>query len=218
MRVALSTAGGIFFQKQRSRKPKQKVELNTPPMRKLIYGINITLDGCIDHTKGAAGDDVHEFFAQLMHETDTVVYGRTTYELMVPFWSDFAENFSGPPNATNEFAKAFDDLNNIVVFSKTLEAAGSENTTILRGNLKEEILKLKLQPGKSIMTGGVSIPSQLMKIGLIDEYIFVVQPVIVGVGRRLFDHVGLPERLDLKLVETMVLVSGSVVLHYAKQE
>jgi dihydrofolate reductase len=183
-------------------------------MRKLIYGINLTLDGCCDHTKGIANEEVHEYFAQLMRDVDTLVYGRKTYELMVPFWPDVAKNHSGQTRAMNEFAQGFAS-NKIIVFSRTLDRA-EENTRIVRSNLQDEILKLKQEPGKNISTGGVDIPSQLIELGLVDEFHFVIHPVVVGEGRRLFDSMSLPERLQLQLVDSKIFESGHVALHYVK--
>ena len=186
-------------------------------MRNLIFGINITLDGCCDHTKGIADEEIHEYFTDLLRDADVLVYGRKTYQLMVPFWPDIAKNHSGPTKAVNDFAEAFDSVGKIVVFSKSLDRAEGKNTTIVRTNLKDEILKLKQEPGKDILVGGVDLPSQLMELGLIDEYRFVVQPLIVGAGRRLLDGTSLPERLQLNLVETKIFKSGSVALRYLKQ-
>jgi dihydrofolate reductase len=117
----------------------------------------------------------------------------------------------------NDFAQAFDSVPGIVVFSQSLEKAEGNKTRIVRTNLQDEILKLKQEPGKNIATGGVSIPSQLMELGLIDEYLFLVQPIVVGEGRRLFDDVSLPEKLQLKLVESKIFESGAVALRYLKQ-
>ena len=115
--------------------------------------------------------------------------------------------------ASNEFADTFDSINKIV-FSRSLNSAG--NTRIVRANLQEEILKLKQGQGKSILTGGLAIPSQLIELGLVDEYHFVVQPIIAGAGRRLSEGVSLQERLQLKLVDSTIFESGSVALHYLK--
>lgn len=185
-------------------------------MRKLIYGINLTVDGCCDHTKLIGNDEIHEFYADLMRDVDLLVYGRKTYELMVPFWPDVAKNNSGSTKAMNDFAHAFSS-NKIVVFSKSLESAEGENTRIVRTDLKDEILKLKQEEGKDISTGGVSLPSQLIELGLVDEYWVVIQPLIVGEGRRLFDDMSLPEKLQLQLVESKGFESGAVALHYLKQ-
>src|ERR1700752_50421 len=184
-------------------------------MRKLIFGINITLDGCCDHTKQFADDETHEYFTDLLREADLLVYGRKTYQLMVPFWPEVAKSQS-MTKASNEFAKAFDSINKIV-FSRTLDSAEDKNTRIVRTNLHDEILKLKQAEGKDILVGGVRIPSQLIELGLVDEYRFVVGPIVAGEGRRLLEGVSLQERLQLKLVESKIFKSGCVALRYLKQ-
>jgi dihydrofolate reductase len=184
-------------------------------MRKLIFAINITLDGCCDHTKQFADDETHEYFTQLMQGADLQVFGRKTYELMVPFWPEVAKNQS-MTKASNEFALLFDSINKIV-FSRSLDSAEDKNTRIVRGNLRDEILKLKQEQGKNILVGGVDIPSQLIELGLVDEFHFVIGPIIAGEGRRLLEGVSLPEELKLKLVETKTFKSGCVALHYLKQ-
>ena len=184
-------------------------------MRNLIFAINITLDGCCDHTKMIADEELHEYFMQLMRDGDLLVYGRKTYQLMVPFWPDVAKSHS-MTKASNEFADAFDSINKIV-FSRSLDGAEDKNTRIVRTNLRDEILKLKQEPGKPILTGGISIPSQLIELGLVDEYRFVVQPIVAGEGRRLLEGVNLPERLQLRLVESKIFKSGSVAVRYLRQ-
>ena len=184
-------------------------------MRKLIFGINTTLDGCVDHTKGFADEETHEYFTHLMRDVDLLVFGRKTYQLMVPFWPEVAKNQS-MTRASNEFARTFDSINKIV-FSRSLESAEDKNTRIVRTNLRDEILKLKQEQGKNILVGGVDIPSQLMQLGLVDEFRFVVGPTVAGEGRRLLEGVSLPEKLQLKLVESKFFESGCVALRYLKQ-
>jgi dihydrofolate reductase len=183
-------------------------------MRNVIFAINITLDGCCDHTKMIADEEIHEYFTHLMRDVDLLVFGRKTYQLMVPFWPDVAKNHS-QTRAENEFADAFDSINR-VVFSRSLESAEGK-TKIVRTNPRDEIAKLKQEQGKNILTGGVSVPSQLMELGLVDEYRFVVQPIVAGEGRRLLEGVSLQERLQLKLVESKIFQSGCVALRYLKQ-
>ena len=96
-------------------------------MRNLIYAINLTIDGCCDHTKGIGYEDVHEYFTELIQEADLLVYGRKTYELMVPFWPDVAKNNSGQTAAINEFAHVFDSVKK-VVFSRTLDSVEDKNS------------------------------------------------------------------------------------------
>ena len=184
-------------------------------MRNLIFGINTTLDGCVDHTNQFADEETHEYWTHLMRDADLLVYGRITYQLMVPFWPEVAKNQS-MDKASNEFARVFDSIDKIV-FSRSLESAEDKNTRIVSTNLRDEILKLKQEQGKNILVGGVSIPSQLIELGLIDEYRFVVGPIVVGQGRRLLEGVSLPEREQLKLVESKIFESGCVALRYLKQ-
>jgi dihydrofolate reductase len=184
-------------------------------MRKVIFAINTTLDGCVDHTKQVADDETHEYFTELLREGDLLVYGRKTYQLMVPFWPEVAKTQS-MTKALNEFAKTFDSIKKIV-FSRSLESVEDRNTRIVRANLHDEILKLKQEEGKNILTGGVSIPSQLIELGLVDEYRFVVGPIVAGKGRRLLEGVSLQERLQLRLVESKIFKSGCVALRYLKQ-
>ena len=184
-------------------------------MRNVIFGINTSLDGCVDHTKGFADEETHEYWTHILREADLLVYGRKTYQLMVPFWPDVAKSQS-MTKALNEFALAFDSLDK-VVFSRSLDRVDDSNTRIVHGNLRDEILKLKQAEGKNILVGGVDLPSQLIELDLIDEYCFVVGPTIAGEGRRLFEGVSLPERLKLKLVESKFFESGCVALRYLKQ-
>jgi dihydrofolate reductase len=185
-------------------------------MRKLIYAINLTLDGCCEHTKFSGDDEILEHFAVLMRDVGVLVYGRKTYELMVPYWPDIARKPSGETRAAIGFARVFDALDK-VVFSRSLAGAEGRNTRIVGTAPEEEIRKLKREQGKDILLGGVELPSQLIKAGLVDEYHFVVHPVIVGEGRRLLEGVSLKERLHLKLVESTTLNSGPVALHYSRQ-
>ena len=184
-------------------------------MRSVIFSINMTLDGCVDHTKQFVDEEQLEYFTQLTREADLQVFGRKTYQLMVPYWPDVLKGQS-ETKADIEFARAFVSTNK-VVFSRSLDSVEDRNTRIVRGNLRDEILKLKQEKGKDILVGGVDIPSQLIELGLVDEFRFVVGPIVAGEGRRLFDGVSLPQRLHLKLVESKFFQSGSVVLRYLKQ-
>ena len=182
-------------------------------MRKLIYAINVTLDGCCDHRKTIGDEGLMEYYTQLVRDAGAFVYGRITYQLMVPYWPDIAKSHSAT-KADNEFADAFDSIDR-VVFSRSLQSADGK-TRVVRAQLRDEMLKLKQQPGKDILVGGVDLPSQLIELGLVDEYRFVVQPVIAGAGRRLMEGVSLPEKLQLKLAGSKVLKSGCVALRYLK--
>ena len=184
-------------------------------MRNLIYAINLTLDGCCDHTRQYVDEEQLGYFTQLVQGVGVQVFGRKTYELMVPYWPDVLKSPS-ETKADTEFARAFVSTRH-VVFSRSLDSAADKNTKIVRGNLRDEILKLKQEQGKDILVGGVDIPSQLIELGLVDEYRFVVGPILAGEGRRLLEGVSLPQKLQLKLVESKTFQSGCVALHYRKQ-
>jgi dihydrofolate reductase len=185
-------------------------------MRNVIFAINITLDGCCDHTKFNPDEGMLEHYTRLLRDdAGMLVYGRKTYQLMVPYWPDIAKSQS-ETKADIEFAQTFVSKKKIV-FSRSLASAEDGNTRIVRTNLHDEILKLKQEPGKDILVGGVDIPSQLIELGLVDEYRFVVAPVFAGAGRRLLEGVSLRERLQLKLVESKIFKSGYVALRYLKQ-
>ena len=180
-------------------------------MRKLIYAINITLDGCCEHTKMKGTEELMDHYTQLLRDADLLVYGRKTYQLMVPYWPDIAKSQS-ENRAENEFARAFDALDRIVVSQSLDHAEG--NTKIVRTNLKDEILKLKQQPGKNILTGGVALPAQLIELGLVDECHFVILPILGGEGRRLLEGLNQPQKFQLKLADSKLLKSGSLALRY----
>lgn len=181
-------------------------------MSNVIYSINLSADGCCDHTAFNGSDGMVDYATEQFQGIDLIVWGRKTYELMIPYWIDVARDLSGTPSE-NAFATKLAAIPK-VIFSKTLESAEG-NDHINRGDLKTEFLKLK-EKYKNISTGGVSLPSQLAALGLVDEFRFLVHPTIVGDGRRLLEP-GKQANLGVQLKETKVLPSGAVALHYAKR-
>jgi dihydrofolate reductase len=183
-------------------------------MRKVICGLNISIDGCYDHTKMTGSEEILEFFTGLMQGVDQIVTGRKMHELMVPFWPEVARTQSGTP-AANAFAKTISAIDTIVI-SRTMEQA-EDGPRIIRGGLEDEVRKLKQQPGKKISIGGMTVRSQLIAAGLIDELYVVVHPVIAGTGPRLFNDIGLDETIKMELVDTRIFKNGCVVLCYLKR-
>ena len=183
-------------------------------MRRVVFAINITTDGYCNHTDMIADEEVHKYFTRLLRNASLILFGRTTYELMVPYWPDVARNQS-ESEATNEFARVFDALDK-VVFSATLKLVEGKNTRLVHANVAEEVLALKQQPGKDICVGSLSIASQISERGLIDEYYFVVHPVVAGKGPRLFETVKPRDRLQLDFIGSETFQSGVVALHYRK--
>jgi dihydrofolate reductase len=181
-------------------------------LRKLIFAVNVTIDGFADHTAVIADDELHDFYTNLLSTVDIVLFGRKTYQLLESYWPKAPED----PNATKSMTEFANKINSLpkIVFSKTLDKAGWNNTRLIKGNIIDEVLKLKEQSGKSLSIGGLSIASTFMKHGLIDEYWFLVQPIILGRGKRLFE--GITDRISLKLVDEKTFNSGVVVFHYKK--
>jgi dihydrofolate reductase len=183
-------------------------------MRRLLLSINASLDGFADHTVAVAADDeLHDFFSTLLDSTDIELLGRVTYQLMESYWPRAHED----PNASKGMLEFADKYNAIpkVVFSRTLQRADWNNTRLVKEGTVDEVLKLKKQPGRNISLGGISISQELMKLGLVDEYWLVIQPVLVGKGRRLFD--GLKEKIDLELRDMKTFKSGVVALNYSNR-
>ena len=183
-------------------------------MRKVVFAVNITTDGYCNHTDMIADDEMHEYFTKLPRNASLLLYGRITCQLIVPYWPDVARNQS-EDEATNEFARVFDSLD-MVVFSTTLKHVEGQNRRIVRTNVAEEVVALKQQPGKDIGVGSLSIASQLSARGLIDEYRFVVHPVVAGKGPRLFETVQPQDTLRLDFIGSETFRSGVVALHYRK--
>jgi len=181
-------------------------------MRKVIFAINITIDGFADHTVGIADDELHDFFTNLLKKEDLILFGRKTYELMEDFWPN-AKDDSRITKSMIEFSEIINSIKKIV-FSKTLEKVNWQNSELCKNELVEEIQNLKIQKGKNIAVGSLSLASQLTNLEMIDEYYFVVQPIILGKGKKLFDK--LYVRQNLKLIDTKTFNSGVVVLHYQK--
>jgi dihydrofolate reductase len=179
-------------------------------MRKLVYAINSTLDGFADHEAGVADDELHDFYTALLRSAGALLYGRVVYELLDSYWPTAADN----PSSTRseiEFANAINRIPK-VVFSKTLEKVDWENARLVKENAVEEVLKLKEQPGKDLWIGGLTFASTFVNLGLIDEYWFLVQPLLWGRGKPVFNN--LHERVHLKLIASNTFKSGVVVLHY----
>ena len=181
-------------------------------MRPLRYSINVSLDGCCDHEVFTPDDELHAHHAANLEQADALVFGRVTYQMMEDAWRrsptgewpEWMEDWMIP------FAQVIDEAEKYVV-SSTLERV-DWNATLVEGDLREAVEQLKAEPGEGIATGGVTLPLALADLGLIDEYEFVVLPVIAGHGPRLLD--GLRERLELELFERQELGCGAVVLRY----
>ncbi len=151
-------------------------------MRKIVFSINVTIDGYADHTAAIADDELHKFFADYLDNVGIILFGRKTYEMMASYWPHARED---PKNTKSiiEFADRYNAIEKII-FSSTLNTVNWNNTTLNKGNLITEVEKMKKQDGKSISAGSLSIASALMEKNLIDEYWILVHPVVLGSGKK----------------------------------
>lgn len=178
-------------------------------MRKLIAAINMTLDGFCDHTAGIPDEEIHQHYADLINNADTILYGRITYQLM-QFWQTLAINPSGE-KTMDDFAIAIDKIPKIV-FSHHLKNTEWDSAKLANRPIEEIVKELKKESGKNILVGSRSLIIQLMKLNLIDEYQFCIHPVIVGSGLALFENIN--DKTILKLIKTKTFSGGAVTLYY----
>jgi dihydrofolate reductase len=179
-------------------------------MRKLIAGINMTLDGFCDHTATTVDDEIHEHYNELVKSGGIMIWGRVTYQLMADYWPMVVKEPTGNA-ATDKFAMLIDGIQKIV-YSRSLKTVNWRNTTLKNEIIPEEILELKRQPGKDIYVGSPSLIVAFSKLGLIDEYQIVVHPVVAGSGLPLFRDI--TERIDLELLKTKTFACGAVAMYY----
>jgi len=182
-------------------------------MRKLIVFNLMTLDG---YYTGQDGDiswhNVDEEFQEVAKEAsnsgNTLLFGRVTYELMVGYWPT-PEAIKNDPIV----AKGMNSATKIV-FSRTLDNVDWNNTRLVKTDMLSEVRKLKEESGKDLtVLGSGSIVSQLAQERLIDEYQILLNPVVIGKGKTMFE--GVKDRFSLKLTRTRVFGNGNVLLSYA---
>src|SRR4026209_1488377 len=178
-------------------------------MRPLRYSINVTLDGCCDHRAGIADEELHRHHAENLKQADALLFGRVTYEMMEAAWR-LSTRTVAMPDWTEPFARTIDAARKYVV-SSTLNRV-DWNAELVRGDLEKAVQQLKGEPGRGLLTGGVTLPQALAELGLIDEYEFVVHPRVAGHGPTLF--AGISKLVDLKLVSRLELGSGAVAMRY----
>jgi dihydrofolate reductase len=182
-------------------------------MRKLIYSMTVSLDGCIAGPDGAIDwsvpdEELFRFHTQHVRETGVQLCGRRLYETMV-YWETAEES---PLSAEYEFAQIWKALPK-VVFSTTLQSVMG-NTRLARDGVGEEVSRLKEQPGKDIAVGGAGLARACMKLELIDEWRLFVSPVLLGGGTPYFPT--LEKQINLELVETRTFGSRVVYLRYRR--
>jgi len=184
-------------------------------MRKVIMLNRVSLDGFFAGPNG----EIYDWFindpevdkaAHEMAQADTILFGRVTYQMFESVWPKVAVD----PNAPKEARTTANEVNQMtkVVFSQTLKEVTWQHSQLFKGNLAEEVRKFKQGNGLDIIIfGSGTIVQQLSAEGLIDEYLFVVTPVVLGAGKPLFKDV---KKFTLELLEARDFHSGNVLLHY----
>jgi dihydrofolate reductase len=184
-------------------------------MRKLVVFNHVSLDGYFVDVNGSMtwaksgtrDAEWNAFVAENAKGDSPLLFGRVTYELMASFWPT--------PMADQHDPVVAERMNKLpkVVFSRTLDKASWSNTRLVKGDMVAETRNLKKEPGEDmVILGSGSIVSQLAQEGLIDAYQVVVNPIILGEGRTMFD--GIKEKLNLKLTKTRAFGNGNVFLCY----
>jgi dihydrofolate reductase len=182
-------------------------------MPKLIAYTSVSLDGYFTDANGDMNwahkhdPEWQAFVAENASRGGQLLFGRVTYDLMAGFWPTALAAQSNPV--------VVERMNNLrkFVFSRKLDQVTWNNTTLLKGDLAAEVRKLKQEPGPNIVVmGSGSIVAQLAEAGLIDEYQIVLNPIVVGNGRTMFE--GVKRKLPMKLASSRAFANGNVVLFY----
>lgn len=184
-------------------------------MRPIIYHLQVSLDGFVEGPGGdlswtSPGPELHQHFNDLVAGLDAQLYGRGMYETMSAFWPTADEDPAAPPEV-KEYARIWREQPKYV-FSRTLQSVGW-NSTLLKGDLAEDVRKLKAQPGKALGVGGAGLAQSLLRLGLVDEIGVYVFPVLLGGGKSMFGPLDHP--LGLRLLEQRLFPGGVVLLRYA---
>lgn len=184
-------------------------------MPKLIAFNQVSLDGYFSDANGDIGwahkdsgdTEWNAFVAENASGGGVLVFGRVTYELMASYWPT--------PMAMKNDPIVAERMNSLqkIVFSKTLDKVSWKNTKLVKGNIAAEVRKMKREPGNDMaILGSGSIVSQLAHEGLIDEFQIVLNPIVLGKGRTMFE--GAKGKLALRLTKTRTFGNGNVLLCY----
>ncbi len=183
-------------------------------MGRLTFSLNVTLDGCVDHREAIADDETHAFFTRLMDDHGAMLWGRTTYELMEAYWPVVARGDVDAPPAIREWAVKLEDKPKYVV-SSTRRDFGWRRTHHLAGDLHAEVQRLKDATPAGMLLGSGRLATQLDRLALIDDYVFLVHPRIAGHGPTLHQG-GFDATRRLDLVSAVPLRNGAVAMRYRR--
>ena len=186
-------------------------------MRKLKLQMQITVDGFVAGPNGELDwmtsdledDKLYQYVTFLTDSSDTILMGRKMTDEFVNYWTNVLKNPESPEYA---FAKKMVDIPK-VVFTRTLDESRWPNTVLAKGDIVEEVNKLKNRPGKDLLVyGGAGFVSSLIKHDLIDEYHFFVNPVAIGKGKTIFSELG--RYFKLKRIDVTPYECGVTVHNY----
>ena len=180
----------------------------------LIFSINVTLDGCVDHREGIADDETHAFFTGLMDESGAMLWGRVTYEMMESHWPAVARGDTEAPPAMREWAVKLEAKPKYVV-SSTRKNFHWTNSHHIAEDLRTGVQKLKDATPAGVLLGSGKLATELDRLGLIDEYKFLLQPRIAGHGPTLYQG-GLADTRKLELVSARPFRCGAIAMHYRR--
>jgi dihydrofolate reductase len=179
----------------------------------LTFALNVTLDGCCDHREGVADDEMLRWWTRVMDAAGAMLFGRKTYELMEDAWPQVARDPKARPS-DRAWARKLEAKPKYVV-STTRRDFPWSNTHRVEGDLFRAVKALKKATPRGVLVGSPKLSAALQRLDLVDEYRFVVHPVVAGHGPYLFP--GLQPSLRLKLVAAKRLKSGIVALHYRRR-
>ena len=182
----------------------------------LTFGINVTLDGCIDHRAGIADDETHAHFTRLLEDSGAMLWGRVTYEMMESYWPAVARGDEEAPPAIREWAVKLEGKPKYVVSATRTDFPWTTSHHIA-GDLRTSVQELKAATPAGVLVGSVALAAALDRLDLIDEYQFLVQPRIAGHGPTLYQS-GLPDMRRLELISARPLRNGTIATHYRRAD
>lgn len=181
-------------------------------MGTLTYSINVTLDGCIDHREGIADEETHAWYTRQLEESDGLLWGRVVYEMMESYWPAVARGETDASPTEVDWARTLERMPKYVV-STTRTDFPWTGSHLLTGDLRTAVQDLKDSTPSRILLGSPGLATALDRLDLIDEYRFLVHPVIAGHGPTLHGS-SLPASRHLDLVSSQALTNGVVALRY----
>ncbi|ABM09287.1 MULTISPECIES: dihydrofolate reductase family protein [Micrococcaceae] len=185
-------------------------------MGRLTFSINVTLDGCVDHQEGIADDETHAHFTRLLDQNGAMLWGRTTYEMMEVYWPLVARGEVDAPQALREWAVKLEAKPKYVV-SATRSDFPWTNSHHVAGELRTAVQELKDRTPNGVLVGSGKLATELDRLDLIDDYKFLIHPMITGHGPTLYQG-GLPGTRHLDLISATPLSNGVVAMHYRRAD